>query len=1297
MKKKKSLWNIFLIPILIIVFVQGAVPFLTLIFSGIRSNMENAVIGLDSHTVENRKVVLENDMIEQWSSVYKESDSLSSALTKVLSNHQMDMQGFMGSGKVQEEYLETVFYDMVEVLQYNSTSGIFLVLGNDGDTDSEGEYKGFWVRDSDPQTKTASRTDLLMERGSKVLSQNMSISLDTSWHTDFHFQGNGKRDADDFFYQPYITAENYVDSRTSMKNLGYWSKPFILEDFYKDNHKMITYSAPLVYDKTVYGVLGIEVGVNDLTKFFQVKDLDSDLNAGFALVVDHGNGNYEGIAGEGALYDAVSRDGSDFVLEEPVQENLRLVQGAAIGKQQIYGLVSNLELYSRNVPYEDTQWALCGFVTEDSVYGLISDVYERILGAILGSALMAVILVYFLVQYATEPVYHLVESVRGGVKGIHGFQESGIQELDELHKVIENLTDTQMQTENQLLEEKERYRIAVESSQDAFFTYKCKEKLLEIVNSKGNDGVWDCGKHPEFLDNDSIHPADKAKLVNAVKSSDGVLDVDFRLQHANGEFQWVNLSGSITFDENKERSRVVGCIHNVHQHKLLEQAQKRKQIYDSITSFYRLGSGLEVVETLCRDDPEGVLVLLEIQQFSKIDERYGLIFGDIILEQFAGLLAKRFQEDGLNGGIYIRAGADQMLVWLPVCTTGPIVRSVQGLEKEFGALTDEKHLSLSLKCGIAVTGSRNSLSEALEQTKTALTAARHGKQEIMFYEELSTVEKACAVDVAFAEVASLERLKEMTLSSIALNLFDRDGDTSVVLDILALKLQEKYHLTDIVITHFNGEYMVNNLLYCWKTWEKKDGWDGMVHCSEKQYQHFVETQEMQQLLTSGESIWKEPLIQPFASGRNDIVFHMTDNGQYSGSIVFRDIDQDVLEKKEECKCLEEISAIIQNRLNLERHDLSAKAKSDFLARMSHEIRTPMNGIIGMTEIALKDGQTEERRIDCLRKIEYSSEYLLGLINDILDMSKIESGKMRLIEEKCNLMEMIQGLRPLLEAKLNENNIQYIADIQLKNHWFMADSLRLNQVLVNLLGNALKYSRPDGHVWLTVRETEEEKGFSNLYFQVRDDGIGIAPEKQQLIFRQFEQADNSENARKQGTGLGLAISRRIVRMMDSDIKLESEPGKGSSFSFSVKLQPVSGEKTTVTSQPEEISFPGKRILVVEDNELNMEIICTILENYGIKTEQAVNGKEAVRRMEESVPGYYDMIFMDIMMPEMDGLEATRTIRNLDREDCKKIPIYAMSANAFDEDVKRSLASGMNGHLSKPVNLQVLEKTLQKVLG
>lgn len=217
--------------------------------------------------------------------------------------------------------------------------------------------------------------------------------------------GNGERKADDFFYQPYAAAQEYADTNINMVNLGYWAKPFILEDDYMDNHRMLTYSVPLVYNKTVYGVLGVEVGVDYLSRYFSVKDPASDLNAGFALVVDLGNGEYTGIAGEGALYDCVSRESSSFVLEDPVQRDLQLVRGALVGKQKIYAITSNLDLYSRNVPYEDTTWALCGFVTEDSVYGLVSEVYQRILSVIFGSVLVAVILVYFLVQYTTKPVY----------------------------------------------------------------------------------------------------------------------------------------------------------------------------------------------------------------------------------------------------------------------------------------------------------------------------------------------------------------------------------------------------------------------------------------------------------------------------------------------------------------------------------------------------------------------------------------------------------------------------------------------------------------------------------------------------------------------------------------------------------------------------------------------------------------------------------------------------------------------------------------------------------------------------
>ena len=1296
MKRKRSLLNIFLIPVLIIIFLQGAVPFLTLVFSGIRSGTENSIIGLDSHSIENRKVVLENEMLQRWSGINRESNDLADELTTVLEQHKMEISEFIKSDEAQKEFLENVFEKMVNVLQYSSTTGVFLVLGNDKDMTEAGQYNGFWIRDSDPQMKTASNTDLLLERGSKNLSRNMSISLDTPWSTHFHFQGNGKRSADDFFYQPYMAAQKYAAENVNMEKLGYWARSFVLEDHYMDNHRMISYSVPLIYRDTVYGILGVEIELSYLTSYFPATDLSADGNAGMVLAVDKGDGNYEKIAGDGVLCEKVFESSDAFYLEKARQKNLQKVKSTVTEGQSVYGIVSSLNLYSRNVPYQNTNWVLCGFVTQDSVYGLVSRVYRNILSSIISSVLFAVLLVYLLVQHVTDPVYQLVESVRAGEEGIHSFKESGLQEIDELHQVVENLTDSQRAAKQQLLEEKERYRMAVESSQDVFFSYKYQEHLLEIVNSKMMDGIWDCNVYPKLLNSMFLFPADVSVLSRAVKNAKDTLNVDVRFKQKNGEYQWNNLSATIMRDEQGNAARAVGYIHNIHQHKLMELAQKKKQVYDPITSFYRMESGMETVKTLYQDAPDGVLVLVEIQKFSQIDEQYGLVFGDIILEQLALRMAECFQQDGLNGGIYIRAGADQLMVWIPGDVSGQLKESIQILCEELAGFTDEKYLTLSLKCASAVTDRKTTPEVSLEQTKVALTVARHRNKNYMRYENLTAKEKKTKSEVSFHEVASVDRLNEMNLSSIALNLFDRDGKASAILDILALKLKEKYHLTNILLTSFSKEYLMNDQMYCWKKDAQENSWGSMVQCSEGEYRYFTQNQELQKLIFSNEDMVKEPLLQPFVEQNTDVVFHMADAGQYSGSIVFKEADRSVLEHREEAKCLEEICTIIQNRVNLKRHDLSAQAKSEFLASMSHEIRTPMNGIIGMTEIALKEGQTEEKRVDCLKKIEKSSMYLLGLINDILDMSKIESGKMKLVEEKSNLMEMAQGLQPLLEASLKERGISYEADIQLKNHWFMADALRLNQVLVNLLSNAVKYSDPGGHVWLTVRETEGENGFSSVYFQVKDDGRGIAPEKQQLIFHQFEQADDSRNARRQGTGLGLAICSRIVQLMDSDIGLVSEPNKGSCFYFTVMLRPVTDVQILQNEKTEEISLPGKRILVAEDNELNMEIICTILNDYGILTEQVVNGKEAVLKIENTTPGYYDMILMDIMMPEMDGLEAARAIRGLEREDCKTIPIYAMSANAFDEDVKRSLASGMNGHLSKPVNMAVLEKTLKEAL-
>ena len=386
---------------------------------------------------------------------------------------------------------------------------------------------------------------------------------------------------------------------------------------------------------------------------------------------------------------------------------------------------------------------------------------------------------------------------------------------------------------------------------------------------------------------------------------------------------------------------------------------------------------------------------------------------------------------------------------------------------------------------------------------------------------------------------------------------------------------------------------------------------------------------------------------------------------------------------------------------------ASKAKSTFLSNMSHDIRTPMNAIIGFATLALDDIRDGKKVEDYLSKILSSSKHLLGLINDILDMSRIESGKVVLEEQETDLVTTLQELQSIMEGQAKERKLKLHVDYSnLRDRHVFCDKTRLNQVMFNLLANAVKFTSEGGSIWLTMSQLEptyEVEDRAIYEIRVKDTGIGIDKAFIKHIFEPFERERTSTVSKIQGTGLGMAITKNIVDMMGGTIEVESQKGVGTEFiiRLELRLQAEAGaaneEGAKQHSHAEGVAeFAGKRLLLAEDNELNREIACMLLSKYGFVIDTAENGQEAVDLVAASAPGYYDLVLMDIQMPVMDGHEATRKIRSLENKVLAKVPVVAMTANAFDEDRKAAKECGMNGFISKPINMQEVVQALRMCL-
>ena len=478
------------------------------------------------------------------------------------------VDSFMLDDTMQEEFLTSIFPLFQQHANENTVSGAFLVLSNNASTESE--YHGFFLRDSNPSTKSTSNTDLLLERGNQQLAQTANITLDNTWTTKFHLEEN--READSFFYEPYLYASTHP--KADVSNLGYWSLPFVLENNKYDSHKMITYSLPLSYHGKIIGVYGIEMSLSFLELYFSHNDLKGN-NNGFVLAALNNDGSYQVLYGSGTLYQRVNETGN-FELLSQKQKDFYRIKDIKLGNQNIYSVFNTLKIYPNNIPYEHSTWILAGLVDEDTIFSLGRNLYRMIYMMLIVTFLLSISLSILLFRSFSRPFQQLMDSLDGT---LNHYVPSNIKEIDQLHDVIQKLTDKERQQTQQLVEEKERLQIAIESTKDTFFTYDVTLDTLTLMDYNQEIQFFPKNDHAYLS---LIHPSERETIMTYLKNNYHSFSQEVRYRPTvQDEYIFVRITGK------KVGDKVVGSIRDINDQKILEFTKERDQILDATTMFYK--------------------------------------------------------------------------------------------------------------------------------------------------------------------------------------------------------------------------------------------------------------------------------------------------------------------------------------------------------------------------------------------------------------------------------------------------------------------------------------------------------------------------------------------------------------------------------------------------------------------------------------------------------------------------------------------------------------------------------------
>lgn len=1293
---KNSIFRFFLIPLIVLTVIQCSLILGIIEFRDVVGSIQRNSVGSTEKATENRRARLESQMLQRWGGIYRSEEDLTQVFQRFLTENQLTPEELNGSQTLQQEFLLEMFPLCQQITQNCEATGCFLLMTGES-PENPGNVSGFYLRDYDSTSKTADNTDLSFARCGTLLSRSLDIALSSDWTTYFSLAGDGNRQSDEFYYAPWRAAREHPEAE--IKDLGYWSEPFYLEDNPVCGYKVITYSIPLRLNGQVYGVFGVEISLPMLIKEYMVNGGIYSSYSSYLIAVKGDDGGYRPIAGDGYLSNLLLSQ-SSFRLVETKYDNLYHVDSIPFDGKLLYASLSPMKLYSNNPPYANSDWVFLGLKGQEELFGMGHSLYLWVLAAVLVGLLFAIIAIYVLVRHLTDPIQQLTDSISQGPRGLAKYKNSDIPEIDGIYLVVKHLVEKQQATELSLQEEASRYRVALENSSDSYFTYNISDHTVDILNVPNLEGTWDCvGGEYGFFSESRIHPSDHGLVRELFAGLDqkpyrDSFRTEFRVSRPGREYRWKLFCGRVLRAPDGTAVKVICSLRDIDEEKQQEAQLRERNARDGITGVYSLDEGMRLLRKQLSTGEKGWILLLSLPDLPRLQMKNGNLLVQLLLRH----LSPALKQPGVH---VFRLNSSDFCYWLPDSGRIQPEDFTRELLRQIRGTFPADVIQLSPRVGIARWEDTVSVQVCLNQANTAKNfIADNPQRGFAFFSELP--EEVCRnpVPVVFRHHDSVDYLRESNLAYLAVNLLGGEGDFGLKMHLLMRELSGRMGALGAEVSLSRMDSMSTSLEYSYRP-DSIAAPDGAVRFfTQSQLDTLMEWTG--NLLMRGYCLRDAgSFLQPFLfrGDQPGIFLPLYDDECYMGCLYvcgtpIGKADKALLED------LRQLAGILQSYIRQRQHDTAARAKTDFLSRMSHEIRTPMNGIIGMTNVALLPGKTQQEMTRCLQKIAVSSQYLLGLLNDILDMSKIEIGKMQLASENFDLSRTLSTVRELIAPQAESKHIRYVEEIQLDNHWFRGDSLRISQILVNILGNAVKFTPAGGTVRLTVREEAVLDGdngrYSRVFFAVSDTGIGISEENQERVFRSFEQVAGVDSNGIRGTGLGLSISSRLARLMGGKINLTSTPGKGSTFDFTLSL--LHGREVAQGQAALRTRFDGKRVLLVEDNALNLEIAQAILEEMGFRVDTATDGDEAVQALRSSDPGTYDVVLMDIMMPRMNGLEATHQIRATpERADLRTLPILAMSANAFAEDVKKSLEAGMNCHLSKPIELDKLVEALNRVLG